>query len=70
MATTLDGLVRQAIAEMMSGNYDKVIMIATRANTPEAQRIFREAVEREARETKERKAAWAELVKKAGDIWC
>lgn len=65
-----NGAVRAAIELMLDGNYDQALTIATLANTSEAQRLFREAVEREAHETKERREAWAEFVRKAGDIWC
>lgn len=58
----VDGIVRDAIRQMYAGNYDRAIAIATRANTPEAQRLFREAIEREARETNERKTAWRKFV--------
>lgn len=69
MANKLDGLVRYAIQLMREGNYDLAIGIATRANTPEAQKIWREAVEREAEEAQARKASWAEFVQKSAEIW-
>jgi hypothetical protein len=47
----MNGILANAIKQARaSGNYDGLIAIATAANTPEAQRLLREAVEREAAE--------------------
>ena len=46
-------LINRAIKKArINGDYDDLIVIATRANTPEAQRLLREAIERERREEK------------------
>lgn len=55
----MEGNIAQIAKEAEQGNPDRLLILATKANTPLAQQILRDAIEQHGAESAEWHAEWA-----------